>query len=126
MDKILNYFHCQITDLETYIADAKKAGLIFYPSTELYLVKRQELVVGFCGFKWHKLTVKLKNIYVLPKYRLQGICREIIRWQINKSKETGIKTIKATCTDSSLHEFIKQGFSVTKEFKKYTSVELKI
>lgn len=118
---MLEYKNCSIEDLEPYIKEAKKSGLVFCQNSQLFLVKRANIIVGFCGYIKYKNHIKIKNIYVLPEYRMQGIYREMLTWLINKA---GKCHIVATCTSSSLPEFIKRGAVVTHKYKNYTSVKL--
>jgi GNAT superfamily N-acetyltransferase len=79
-------------------------------------------MVGFTGLCFYKRKVVFKNHYVLPDYRKRGIFRKMLDWSMARSLKRGILIAEATCTNASLQEYIRRGFTIVRKYKIATKV----
>ena len=95
------------------------SGLIFSPSTELYLVKDQATrrTVGLCGYRWKSSSVTFKNDYIKPQWRGMGFFKKIMDAGIATARERGMKYIDANATQMAIREWLIRGAEVRKEYK---------
>lgn len=114
------------TELDPFVTEAKKAGLIFCNSTEYYGYFDNATLVGITGVIWYSKKAVFKNSFVLRGYRHKGIYKQMFSYRMIAVRERGIKVIEATCTDMSLPMYIKMGAKVTEQYKTFTKVQLKI
>lgn len=111
-------------DIEKYVSDAKKSELIFCNKTIIYGLFFEDKIVGFTGIIFYKNKAIFKNHYVLMENRRNGYFKTLLEYSINLSLQMGIKIIEATCTKMSINEYLKRGFKITKQYKKYTKVKI--
>ena len=114
------------SEIEPFMTEAKKAGLIFCNSTEYYGFFDNDTLVAITGVIWYSKKAVFKNSYVLEDYRRKGIYMQLFRYRMIAVRERGIKVIEATCTDMSLPLYLKMGAKVTEQYKTYTKVQLKL
>ena len=77
---------------------------------------------GFTGIIIYKNKAIFKNHFIFKEYRGKGYFKQLFDFSIKLTKELGIKKVEATCTDMSINHYLKNGFKVIKEFKKYKKV----
>lgn len=117
MIKKINY-----TDIEKYVNDAIKSGLIFCNKTILYGLYIDNEIVAFTGIIFYKNKAIFKNHYVLMENRGRGYFKTLLEYSINLCLQLEIKIIEATCTKMSINEYLKRGFQITKQYKLYTKL----
>jgi len=86
-----------------------------------FLAKKNDKVVGFCASEYRKNHSWFCSDYVISKYRNNGIYSALFNLRLHNTD--GI--CKASCTNDSLHQFLKSGFSEVRKNGKYTLVELR-
>jgi N-acetylglutamate synthase-like GNAT family acetyltransferase len=104
---------------------ARRERIGITQNTNFYLARQESDIVGFCGIVFKKDYAVLKNIWVLPEYRRQGIGEAIIAFQIATAKAAGCVFARAFCTPKSIKLFLKQGATITKQYKTSTTVEIR-
>jgi len=105
-------------EIEPIIAKAKKAGLIFNNSTNIYFgYFINKNIVGFCGLMTLKNKAILKNGFVLKDYRNKGIYSKLNVERFNYIKSLGINIIEGNVTDKSIGYHLKNGAKIIKEYK---------
>jgi len=109
-------------DIEKYVHDAKKSGLLFCNKTTLYGLYIHDEIVAFTGIIFYKNKAIFKNHYVPIKNRGNGYFKTLLDYSIKLCFQMGIKNIEATCTKMSLSQYIKKGFTIIKQYKLYTKV----
>lgn len=119
MIKKINY-----TNIDKYVNDAKKSGLIFCNKTTLYGLYVNNEIAAFTGIIFYKNKAIFKNHYVPIKNRGNGYFKTLLEFSINLCLEMKINVIKATCTKMSLNQYLKKGFIIIKQYKKYTKVKI--
>jgi N-acetylglutamate synthase-like GNAT family acetyltransferase len=115
---------CSYLEIEHLVAQAKKERIGITPNTKFYCAKDNEKVMGFCGIVFKRGYAVVKNIYVMPEYRKQGLGEKIIKYQFRVVKQAGYPYALAYCTPMSINIFIKLGAKVIKEYKKSTVVRI--
>lgn len=110
------------SDIEKYVSDAKKSGLIFCNKTILYGLFIEDEIVGFTGIIFYKNKAIFKNHYVTIINRGKGYFVTLLDYSMKLCFQMGIKNIEATCTKMSLSQYIKKGFTIIKQYKLYTKV----
>lgn len=65
----------------------------------------------------------LMNIYVRKEYRGQGIGRSIVRWLVEKAKESGCDKIYLETTESARPLYIGTGFKELPGIMKYADIQ---
>ena len=118
----LRYRRIAMPDISGWRVDAQKSGLTFCRNTELYGVFEGGEIRAFTGLLFYRNKVVFKNHYVLRAFRSQGYFRKILEWSISQANNRNIRTIEATCTPSSLKEYLNQGFVIVRKYKKVTKV----
>jgi GNAT superfamily N-acetyltransferase len=113
-------------DLEPYIAETEKLGLSFCNATEYYGYYDDGKLAAFTGILWYSKKAVFKNHYVLPDYRHRGFFKLLFRYSMIAVRERGIKVVEANCSQMSLPLYIKMGAKITKQFKDWTQVQLKL
>lgn len=121
MIRIINY-----ADIQPYLAETEKLGLSYCNATEYYGKYVDGQLVAFTGVLWYSKKAVFKNHYVLPDYRHNGYFKELFRFSMIAVRERGIKLIEANCSTMSLPLYMKMGAKITKEFKDWTQVQLKL
>lgn len=111
-------------DLAPHIKQAEKEGLTFCQNTQYYGYYKGSELLGFTGILWYQKKAVFKNSYVFPEHRGNGIYREMLEHRIKLAKRLGVTTVEATCTAMSLPWYIKNGAQITKQFKKFTQVQM--
>ena len=114
------------SEVEPFLAQAKKAGLTFCNSTEYYGYFEDDVLVGITGAIWYSKKAVFKNSYVLEDYRRKGIYKTMFRYRMIAARERGVKLIEATCTEMSLPFYLSMGAKVIEQYKLYTKVQLKL
>jgi hypothetical protein len=112
--------------LEPFLLDAQKTGLVFCNSTQYYGYFDDGKLIAITGVIWYSKKAIFKNSYVLEEYRRKGIYQNLFRYRMIAVRERGIKLIEATCTDMSLSLWLKMGAKVIQQYKLYTKVQYKI
>lgn len=56
-------------------------------------------------------TVMLTGMDVMPEYRMQGLCRELVRQCACREKERGRKRLILTCVEDKIDMYAKFGFN---------------
>lgn len=115
---------CAYSEIEHLVPQAKKERIGITPNTKFYCVKDNDKVIGFCGIVFKRGYAVVKNIYVIPEKRKQGIGEQIIKYQFKVVKQAGYPFALAYCTPKSINIFIKLGAEVIKEHKKSTVVRI--
>ncbi len=59
----------------------------------------------------------LRNIYVVPEYRNEGIGEKVMEWYENTSKKNGFNEIQLEAEPNSIRFFEKLGYKLTGEPK---------
>ena len=122
----MNFYIASIGEFQKYLKDAEKEGLVFSKSTTYYGVMDGRTFVGFTGIVWYKNKAIFKNHYVLPEYRKQGYFKEIFAFSTQEVQKRGLFLIEATCTDKSLPYYLKMGAVITKQYKDFVKVKIKL
>jgi len=112
--------------IDSFLPEAKKAGLIFCNSTEYYAFYHDEQIVAITGLVWYKNKVVFKNSFVLPKHRGCGIYKNLFDFRLQLAKSRNIRTIQATCTKMSLKLWLDKNAVIIKQYKLYSKVQLLI
>jgi GNAT superfamily N-acetyltransferase len=117
-----------ITDAEVqpFLEPAKKLGLSFCNATQYYGYYDNGKLVAITGVLWYAKKAVFKNSYVLEEYRRKGIYQQLFRYRMVAVRERGIKLVEANCSDMSLPMHLKMGAKVTKQYKDWTQVQLKL
>jgi N-acetylglutamate synthase-like GNAT family acetyltransferase len=115
---------CPYSEIEHLVLQAKKERIGITPNTKFYCAKDNEKVIGFCGIVFKRGYAVVKNIYVIPEYRKQGLGEQIIKYQFKVVKQAGYPYAVAYCTPMSINIFLKLGAKVIKEYKKSTFVHI--
>ncbi len=113
-------------DITPYVKQAEKEGLTFCQNTQYYGLYKDNVLLGFTGILWYQKKAVFKNSYVFPEYRKQGVYREMLDHRLKLAKRLGVTTVEATCTAMSLPWYLKNGAQITKQFKKFTQVQMTI
>lgn len=113
-------------DIEPYLAETEKLGLSFCNATEYYGRFDNNKLVAFTGILWYSKKAVFKNHYVLPDYRHHGYFKDLFRYSMIAVRERGIKIVEANCSAMSLPLYIKMGAKITKQYKDWTQVQLKL
>lgn len=109
--------------IDSFILDAKKDDLIFCKNTEYYGIYNNGILMGFGGILKYRKKVIFKSIYVIPKYRRQGIFKNLLTFLIKTALNNGINIGEANCTQMSINELKNRGFI---EVKKYNNGVIKV
>lgn len=115
---------CPYSEIEHLVLQAKKERIGITPNTKFYCATDNEKVIGFCGIVFKRGYAVVKNIYVIPEYRKQGMGEKLIKYQFKVVKQAGYPYAVAYCTPMSINIFIKLGAKVIKEYKKSTVVRI--
>ena len=113
-------------DIDPYLAETEKLGLSYCGATQYYGRFHDGKLVAFTGVLWYSKKAVFKNHYVLPDYRHHGYFKELFRYSMIAVRERGIKLIEANCSAMSLPLYIKMGAKITKQYKDWTQVQLKL
>ena len=113
-------------DIEPYLAETEKLGLSYCAATQYYGRYDEGKLVAFTGILWYSKKAVFKNHYVLPDYRHHGYFKELFRYSMIAVRERGIKLIEANCSTMSLPLYIRMGAKITKQYKDWTQVQLKL
>lgn len=113
-------------DIDPYLAETEKLGLSYCGATQYYGRYHEGKLVAFTGVLWYSKKAVFKNHYVLPDYRHHGYFKELFRYSMIAVRERGIKLVEANCSAMSLPLYIKMGAKVTKQYKDWTQVQLKL
>lgn len=113
---------CSLDDFSHLKKDAERADLRFCKNTIFFGYYFNEEIIGFIGILLTANKAIIKDIYVVPEYRGHGIFKAMFKFAILFIKSEGIKVVEATCTYMSLRWFLKNGFKITKKYKRFTAV----
>lgn len=113
-------------DIDPYLAETEKLGLSYCGATQYYGRYHEGKLVAFTGVLWYSKKAVFKNHYVLPDYRHHGYFKELFRYSMIAVRERGIKVVEANCSAMSLPLYIKMGAKITKQYKDWTQVQLKL
>ena len=114
------------TDIQPYLAETERIGLSYCAATQYYGRYDEGKLVAFTGVLWYSKKAVFKNHYVLPDYRHHGYFKELFRYSMIAVRERGIKVVEANCSQMSLPLYIKMGAKITKQYKDWTQVQLKL
>jgi ribosomal protein S18 acetylase RimI-like enzyme len=66
-------------------------------SKEMYILVKGKKIIGFTGLIYHKWnnTLQVSDIFVIPEYRRKGYGLKLIKFLVNKAKETNYRCIIA-------------------------------
>ena len=115
---------CAYSEIEHLVLQAKKERIGITPNTKFYCAKDNEIVIAFCGIVFKRGYAVLKNLYVIPKYRKQGIGKELVKYRFKVIKQAGYPYAIAYCTPMSVNIWLKLGAKIIKEYKKSTVVRI--
>lgn len=118
--------HITITDITSHTTAAKRDGLVFCAKTDLFGLYEDGLLLGFTGLLRYRHKIIFKNHYVLPAYRRRGHFRCMLDWSMRTAISEGFKTVEATCTTSSLPEYLNRGFIVVRKYEAVTKVRKRL
>ncbi len=122
-DSALRFERISLADLPEGIERlARRCGLTFCKSTDMYGAFVGPRMQGFTGLLFYRQKVIFKNHFVLPEFRWQGIFQQMLTWSIDRAVERGIEVGEACCTAASLPEYLRRGFVVMQRFKSCTKV----
>lgn len=110
------------SEIEPFKKDCIKEKLYFNKNTTYFVGSIDNKIVGFVGIMWRKNKAILKNAYVLPEYRRQGIFKRLDKYTKNNIGQKGIHLIEANCTDIILPFHIKMGARIVKKYKICTKI----
>lgn len=113
-------------DIDPYLAETEKLGLSYCGATQYYGRYADGKLVAFTGILWYAKKAVFKNHYVLPDYRHHGYFKELFRYSMIAVRERGIKLVEANCSQMSLPLYIRMGAKITKQYKDWTQVQLKL
>lgn len=106
-----------LSDLQPFMAEAKRANLTFAQDTQYYGYYIGDLLAGFTGVRWLSDKAIFKNAYVSPAYRRKGIYKTMFDYRAQLAKYKGLKIIEASCTPMSLPLYLAAGATVIKQYK---------
>lgn len=108
-----------LDEIQSWVKDAKRAGLCFSPSTRLYAAYATDTghLIGFCGMAVYGRKVKMKNDYVLPEHRRKGYGRGMLKARLLMARNRGIGVAEATCTRMSRDLYLSEGATVVREYE---------
>lgn len=112
--------------IEPFLAETEKLGLSYCNATTYYGKFVDCNLVAFTGILWYSKKAVFKNHYVIPEYRHHGYFKELFRYSMIAVRERGIKLIEANCSSMSLPLYIRMGAKITKQYKDWTQVQLKL
>jgi hypothetical protein len=113
-----------LKDIEPLLLIAKKDGLFFNKSTNIYFgYYLNGNLVGFCGLYTTKKTAILKNDFVLKDYRNKGIYKMLNEFRFNYINTLGFKYVEANVTKYSLDFHLKNGAEIVKKYKCCTKIK---
>jgi len=115
---------CTMDAVSGFILDARRSGLVFSKSTEMYGIWLEENLIGMCGLVRYRNHWKFKNDYIIPEYRRRGYCREALIIRLDMARAQGARFIEATCTEMSISIWLKLGAVIMHQYKLYTKVRL--
>jgi len=88
-----------------------------------YAVIVNGVYAGVSSIQYWSTKVKFNNHYVFPEYRGNGLFKMMFDYIMLEAKKSKGKYIEATCTSMSIDYYVKNGFEVIKEFKKFYGVK---
>ncbi len=76
---------------------SKKYEFELQGSKEMYVLIKEEKIIGFTGFVYYKWnnTLKVSDIFIVPEYRRKGCALKLINFLIDKAKKTNYRCIIA-------------------------------
>ena len=86
------------------------------PTTKLYAVNDDAVIVGMFGVIWYRDSCKFKNGFIMAAYRGRGYYRQVLAHRIAMARRRGLSRINATCTDMSVNLYMKFGAVILREF----------
>lgn len=98
----------------------------FSPNAEYYGITVGDRIVAITSIQYFAHHAKFNNHYVVPEHRRQGLLKLMMNFSIAEVLKRGISIVTATCTEKSLPEYLKRGAVVTKRYKYFTAVQLKL
>lgn len=121
---MLNLTRCTMVEIASLLPEARRAGLVFSPSTELYAALENGELIGMCGVVWYQRHCKLKNDYVIPSQRRKGYLDEMLDFRFNLARQRGLGYAEGTCTPLALGTWLKRGAVIVKRYSIHTKVRL--
>lgn len=89
------------------------------PNYQYYLIKEDDVFLGFIGFEFHKEpeTTKLHRIYFLKEAQGKGIGKKALKFVVNQAKNIGDNRITLTVNknNNAKNFYESQGFKVYDE-----------
>ncbi len=110
--------------ISAFIPEARRSGLIFSPSTELYGLWLDTKLIGMAGLVRYATHWKLKNGFILPTFRRHGYYSRLLDYHLKMARNHGIPYVEATCTAMSLPQWLRRGALIIHRFKAVTKVRL--
>jgi hypothetical protein len=120
---VIHIKNINISEIEIYKNEAKKAGLVFCKNTIYYGLYNDNELLAFTGILFYKNKAIFKNHYVPEENRGKGYFKILFDFSIKICKELNINIVEATCTNMSIKEYYKRGFIDIKKYKYYTKVK---
>jgi len=105
-------------EVEPFKLQAEAEQILFAKTASCLTARVESDLVGFCGLLLYSKKAVQKSLFVLPRYRRQGIaqyCYEAM-FEIVANVE-GIQQMEATATASSLPLYLSRGAKIVKRFK---------
>jgi predicted GNAT family acetyltransferase len=92
-------------------------------NAQYYYVLFAEQIAGVSSIQYYAPKVKFNNHYVYKEYRGKGLFKVMFHFLMEKAIESKRKVIEATCTEMSVDYYLKNGFEVVKEYKRFYAVK---
>jgi N-acetylglutamate synthase-like GNAT family acetyltransferase len=90
----------------------RREVFLWVPDSEYFVAVRADgRVVGFCALTVKNSKAKLRNEFVFPLARSQGIGGAMIDHLLEAAKARGCKTVEAVCTPASVRLHLERGAS---------------
>jgi hypothetical protein len=106
-----------IEDIEKYIPQAKKEGILFSQNCTYYGIYEGENLAGFCAVKISGKRGILKCAYVLPRYRRRNLYSTMTLSRLYFLQQQGCEIVEANCTKMSIGLMLKLGAKIVKKYK---------
>ncbi len=103
------------------IMEDKLYSVLFYKSDYKYVILKEEELIGFFSLNIKRRIIQLSSLYILKKYRNDGIATEVINdviWAIKHNDDYNIQYITVNSFVESALFFLKRGFNFCKINKK--------
>ena len=112
MDEIL---YTRLMNLDLYILpDFRDCGNEFKENRDWWVGIENGKIISYCGCLYTETFCLFNRAWVHPKYRGNGIQKQLIKVRLNAAKSKGLVTITYTTIDNpaSANSLIKKGFKL--------------